>query len=93
MTGDLCLLRCAEVTISADRKYFEVVDSESGNSFNSFSSSNPFHKDPFNNDPFINDVPFVTKTIRVSNVKPVSDFVYEADLIISSIRKKYEISN
>ena len=93
MTGDLCLLRCAEVTISADRKYFEVVDSESGNSFNSFPSSNPFHKDPFNNDPFINDIPFVTKTIRVSNAKPASGFVYEAVLIVSSIRKKYEISN
>lgn len=92
MTGDLCLLRCAEVTLSAGKKYFEVVDSESGNSFNSFPSSYPFHRGQINDDPFVNDIAFVTKTIRVMDEKPATGFGYEANLVKSSISKKYEIN-
>ena len=91
MTGDLCLLRCAEVTLSAGKKYFQVVDSESGNSFNSFPAVNPFHDYHFNDDPFINDIPFVTKTIRISNNSSLAEFVYDAEVINSSMRRKYEI--
>jgi hypothetical protein len=92
MTGDLCLLRCAEVTLSAGKKYFQVVDSESGNSFNSFPSSYPFRHGQINDDPFVNDIAFVTKTIRVMNKKPTTGFGYEAVLIKSSISNKYEIN-
>ena len=92
MTGDLCLLRCAEVTLSAGKKYFQVVDSESGNSFNSFPSSYPFHHGQINDDPFVNDIAFVTKTIRVMDQKPTVGFGYEANLIKFSIRKEYEIN-
>jgi len=92
MTGDLCLLRCAEVTLSAGKKYFEVVDSESGNSFNSFPSSYPFHRGQINDDPFVNDIAFVTKTIRVMDEKLATGFGYEANLVKSSISKKYEIN-
>ena len=92
MTGDLCLLRCAEVTLSAGKKYFQVVDSESGNSFNSFPSSYPFHHGQINDDPFVNDIAFVTKTIRVMDQEPTVGFGYEANLIKVSISKKYEIN-
>jgi len=92
MTGDLCLLRCAEVTLTTGKKYFQVVDSESGNSFNSFPSSYPFHHGQINDDPFVNDIAFVTKTIRVMDQKPTTGFGYEAVLIKSSISKKYEIN-
>jgi hypothetical protein len=92
MTGDLCLLRCAEVTLSAGKKYFQVVDSESGNSFNSFPSSYPFQHGQINDDPFVNDIAFVTKTIRVMDKEPATGFGYEANLIKISISKKYEIN-
>jgi hypothetical protein len=68
------------------------VDSESGNSFNSFPSSYPFHHGQINDDPFVNDIAFVTKTIRVMDKKPTAGFSYEANLIKISISKKYEIN-
>ena len=92
MTGDLCLLRCAEITMEKDMKYFEVVDSESGNSFYSIPSAYPFHNHQIHDDPFLNDIPHVTKTIRLFKNEPGNDFVYDAEVIWSSIRRKYEIS-
>ena len=92
MTGDLCLLRCADIALSKQKKYFQVVDSETGNSFQTYPSSYPFHNHHFHDDPFVNDIPHVTKTIRLLNSKPENDFVYEASVVWSSIRKKYEIA-
>ena len=91
IAGDLCLLRCAEVTIKSKKKYFEVVDSESGNSIQSFSSYYPFHRHQVYSDSFIDDHPFVTKTIRMSDQKPDTGFAYEAEAVESSIARKYGI--
>ena len=93
MTGDLCLLRCAEVTLNADRKYFQVVDSESGSSIRSFSSHYPFHRHQIHADPFVDDLASVTKTIQLSDDKPINGFAYEALKVKSSLTRKYKINH
>ncbi|MBT3666215.1 MAG: hypothetical protein HN548_01955 [Opitutae bacterium] len=93
MTGDLCLLRCAEVTLEANNDYFQVVDSESGSSIRSFPSHYPFHRHQVHTDPFVDDLSFVTKTIRLSKVKPTTGFAYEASVVKSSLMRKYNINS
>jgi hypothetical protein len=92
MTGDLCLLRCAEVTLSQGKEFFQVVDSESGNSFRSFPSSYPFDRHQIHEGPFVDDLAFVTKTIRMTSKEPISGFAYEAKAIESSLRRKYDLA-
>ena len=93
MAGDLCLLRCAEITLTAGKKYFQVVDSESGNSIRSFPSTYPFHRHQIHSDPIVDDLPFSTKTIRMSNMEPSNGFAYEARAVDLSIRSKYNITD
>lgn len=92
MTGDLCLLRCAEVTLSQGKEFFQVVDSESGNSFRSFPSSYPFDRHQIHEGPFVDDLAFVTKTIRMTSKEPISGFAYEAKAIEISLRRKYDLA-
>ena len=90
-TGDLCLLRCAEVTRGAGYAFFEVVDSESGSSLRHIGAAYPFHRHYHLDEPFVDDIPFVTKTIRMLNEKPEDDFAYNAVEVERSMRRKYEI--
>jgi hypothetical protein len=90
-TGDLCLLRCAEVTRDAGYAFFEVVDSESGSSLRHSGVAYPFHRHYHLDEPFVDDIPFVTKTIRMLNEKPEDDFAYNAVEVERSMRRKYEI--
>ncbi len=91
MTGDLCLLRCAEVTLDSGNKYFQVVDSESGSSIDQIPSAYPFHRHyPFE-DPFVRDIAFVTKTIRLLKSESETGFSYNAKEVRHSMRQKYEI--
>ena len=90
-TGDLCLLRCAEVTRDAGYTFFEVVDSESGSSLMQTGVAYPFHRYYHLDEPFVDDIPFVTKTIRMLNEKPEDDFAYNAVEVERSMRRKYEI--
>ena len=90
-TGDLCLLRCAEVTKEAGYKYFEVVDSEAGSIFRDSGVFYPFHRHYHLDKPFVDDIPFVTKTIRMFKNEPKDDFAYNAIEIERSMRMKYEI--
>ena len=90
-TGDLCLLRCAEVTRDAGYTFFEVVDSESGSSLRQTGVAYPFHRYYHLDEPFVDDIPFVTKTIRMLNEKPEDDFAYNAVEVERSMRRKYEI--
>ena len=90
-TGDLCLLRCAEVTRGAGYAFFEVVDSESGSSLRHSGVAYPFHRHYHLDEPFVDDIPFVTKTIRMLNEKPEDDFAYNAVEVERSMRRKYEI--
>ena len=90
-TGDLCLLRCAEVTRGAGYAFFEVVDSESGSSLRHTGVAYPFHRHYHLDEPFVDDIPFVTKTIRMLNEKPEDDFAYIAVEVERSMRRKYEI--
>jgi hypothetical protein len=90
-TGDLCLLRCAEVTRDAGYTFFEVVDSESGSSLRHSGVAYPFHRHYHLDEPFVDDIPFVTKTIRMLNEKPEDDFAYNAVEVERSMRRKYEI--
>ncbi len=92
MAGDLCLLRCAELTLLSGNEYFQVVDSESGNSIRSSPSSYPFHRHQIHGDPMFKDFPFVTKTIRVMEKEPLSGFAYEARVLSSTLKKKYKIN-
>ncbi len=92
MAGDLCLLRCAEITLSSGKNYFQVVDSESGNSIRSSPSSYPFHRHQIHGDPMFEDFPFATKTIRIMEKEPLSGFAYEARVLESTLRRKYKIS-
>jgi len=90
-TGDLCLLRCAEVTRDAGYTFFEVVDSESGSSLRHTGLAYPFHRHYHLDEPFVDDIPFVTKTIRMLNEKLEDDFAYNAIEVERSMRRKYEI--
>ena len=90
-TGDLCLLRCAEVTMESGHAYFQVVDSESGSSIDQIPSAYPFHKHYHMEDSFFQDTSFVTKTIRMLKHEAESGFSYDAEEVKRSIRAKYEI--
>ena len=89
--GDLCLLRCAEVTREAGYEYFEVVDSEAGSIFRDTGMVYPFHRHYLLDEHFVDDIPFVTKTIRMFKTEPKDDFAYNAIEIERSMRMKYEI--
>ena len=93
VTGELCLLRCAELCRQAGFTHFEVVDSETGSSLHGKpSSAYPFHRHYHVDEPFLADIPFATKTIRLRNGQPESGFAYEATEIEGSIKRKYEIT-
>ena len=89
--GELCLLRCAEVTLNAGFSFFEVVDSETGSSLRSVPSAYPFHRHYFHDDPFMDDIPFSAKTIRLLKTNPADSFAYDAIEIRSSLKRKYQI--
>lgn len=91
MTGDLCLLRCAEVTLESGNAYFQVVDSESGSSINQLPSAYPFHRHYHMDDPFLRDIASVTKTIRLLATQTEAGFSYDAKEVRNSMREKYEI--
>ena len=91
MTGDLCLLRCAEVTLESGNAYFQVVDSESGSSIDQIASAYPFHRHYHMDDPFLRDIAFVTKTIRLLATEAETGFSYDAKDVRNSMRQKYEI--
>jgi len=91
MTGDLCLLRCAEVTLESGNAYFQVVDSESGSSIDQIPSTYPFHRHYYLDDPFLRDTSFVTKTIRLLKTEAEDGFSYDAADVRSAMRGKYEI--
>ena len=90
-TGDLCLLRCAEVTRTNGFSYFEVVDSESGSSLRNNSVTYPFHRYYHLDEPFMKDIPFVTKTIRMLEKEPKESFAYNAIEVERSMKIKYKI--
>jgi hypothetical protein len=92
VTGELCLLRCAELCREAEFTHFEVVDSETGSSLRNTPSAYPFHRHYHLDEPFIEDIPFATKTIRLRNGEPEGGFAYEAREIEDLIKQKYEIS-
>ena len=91
MTGDLCLLRCADLTLVSRNSYLEVFDSEYGSSIDQVSSTYPFHRHYHLNDPFLHDIAFVTKTIRLLKVQAEDGFSYDARQVSLSIKEKYEI--
>lgn len=93
MSGELCLLRCAELCRKAGFTHFEVVDSETGNSLRRTPSAYPFHQHYYQDEPFLSDIPFVTKTIRLGKGTPEGGFAYEASAIEGSLRKKYKITD
>lgn len=90
-TGELCLLRCAEVCLAEGFSHFEVVDSETGNSFQNDFSYYPFDRYYPGRNRFMDDIPFVAKTIRLFNSVPVNEFAYKAEQIKSSLKRKYQI--
>ena len=91
VAGDLCLLRCAEVTLNAGYAFFQVVDSESGSSMDQAGSVYPFHEHYHMGDPFLRDIAFVTKTILMLKEEKEDRFCYDANQVQSSIREKYDI--
>ena len=90
-TGELCLLRCAEVCLESGYSHFEVVDSETGSSLQNSPSTYPFNGHYFHDDPFIHDMPFSAKTIRMHKNLPEGEFAYDAREISISLKRKYEI--
>ena len=91
ITGELCLLRCAEVCLEQGFTHFEVVDSETGSSLEGSMSSYPFEHHYPSRDAFMDDIPFVAKTIRMISKKEEGKFAYDANEIKTSLRNKYEI--
>jgi len=92
VTGDLCLLRCAEVTLESGNSYFQVVDSESGSNIDQIGSAYPFDRHYHADTPFLHEVTSVTKTIRILAEDVSSGFAYDAQEVSRSMRKKYDIS-
>ena len=92
MSGELCLLRCAELCRESGYTHFEIVDSETGSSLRNSPSVYPFHRHYFQDDPFFSDIPFVAKTIRLRNSPSEVGFSYEAREIEASLKRKYEIT-
>ena len=90
-TGELCLLRCAEVCLEEGFSFFEVVDSETGSSLEGHGSTYPFDQHYPARDRFMDDVPFVAKTIRMLKKKSDQSFAYNAKEIKSSLRRKYKV--
>jgi len=91
MTGDLCLLRCSEVTLESGYSYCQVVDSESGSSIDQLPSAYPFQRHYHMEDSFFHDTAFVTKTIRMLMHEAKDGFSYDAQQVGQSIRSKYGI--
>jgi hypothetical protein len=91
MTGDLCLLRCAEVTLESGHTHFQVVDSESGSNIDQIGSVYPFERHYHMDSPFIREVTSVTKTIRLLKTDTEVGFSYSATEVRLSMREKYEI--
>lgn len=92
VTGDLCLLRCAEVTLESGNAYFQIVDSESGSNIDQIGSAYPFDRHYYSDTPFLHEVSSVTKTIRILAEDVSSGFAYDAREVSRSMRKKYDIS-
>ena len=92
VTGELCLLRCAELCRAGGFSHFEVVDSETGSSLHHVPSAYPFHQHYHLDEPFIEETPFATKTIRMRNGQPEGGFAYDARKIEETIKRKYEIA-
>jgi hypothetical protein len=93
MSGEFCLLRCAELCRESGFTHFEVVDSETGSSLRNMPSAYPFHRHYYQEEPFLSDIPFVTKTIRFRNSLPEGGFAYEASEIEASLKRKYKITD
>lgn len=91
MTGDLCLLRCAEVTLESGHTHFQVVDSESGSNIDQIGSVYPFERHYHMDSPFLREVTSVTKTIRLLKTDTEVGFSYSAREVRRSMREKYEI--
>ena len=91
MTGDLCLLRCAELTLESGHTHFQVVDSESGSSIDQAGSVYPFERHYHMDSPFLREVTSVTKTIRLHKKEAEVGFSYSARDIRRSMSQKYEI--
>jgi len=91
MTGDLCLLRCAELTLESGHTHFQVVDSESGSNIDQVGSVYPFDQHYHMDSPFIREVTSVTKTIRLLKEEAEVGFSYSASDVRRSMRQKYEI--
>ena len=91
MTGDLCLLRCAELTLEFGHTHFQVVDSESGSSIDQAGSVYPFERHYHMDSPFLREVTSVTKTIRLHKKEAEVGFSYSASDIRRSMSQKYKI--
>ena len=91
ITGDLCLLRCAEVTLESGHTHFQVVDFESGSNIDQIGSVYPFERHYHMDSPFIREVTSVTKTIRLLKTDTEVGFSYSASEVRLSMREKYEI--
>ena len=91
MTGDLCLLRCAEVTLESGHTHFQVVDSESGSNIDQIGSVYPFERHYHMDSSFLREVTSVTKTIRLLKTDTEVGFSYSASEVRGSMREKYEI--
>ena len=92
MSGELCLLRCAELCRESGYTHFEIVDSETGSSLRNMPSVYPFHRHYYQEEPFLSDIPFVAKTIRLRNSPSEGGFAYEAHEIETSLKRKYEVT-
>jgi hypothetical protein len=79
---DLCMLRCAELTLEKGYKYFYIIDSSTGNG-----GYIPDHRyGPIVSHPTSNN------TIKMLHEKPENNLaVYDAAFIVLSYKKKYNI--
>jgi len=79
--GDFCLLRCADLTRENGYKYFKVVQSEERALAESQYGTTTSEKSRNHN------------TIKLYKDKPEGDNVYEAKVIIKSIKEKYHVKS
>lgn len=99
IASDFCLLRSAELALSAGYKYFIIV--ESNNSLRYSAYTTPFRAQVRSTGRIrvsggqttLSSEPRATNTIRCYKDKPnIEEIVFDAEFISSSIRKKYPIN-
>ena len=106
-SSDLCLLRCAEITLENNCKFFEILDRQESvkkqtHTNNSYTTSGSFQTygnttygnfNTYGGGSYTVSKPRNFNTIKIHKTKPDNKEVFDASFLANSLRSKYKISN